>query len=384
MIAIIGAGPVGSYCAYLLAREGFKVHLFEEHPKAGIPVQCTGIVTKNIFNYAPKSREFVINHFNSVQAVSPDNSYAEIPLNEYLLDRTKFDNFLLNQALAAGAKVHFSHRFIEIKNNKAIFKTKDGLVGCSYQYLIGADGPLSKVAKSAGIYNNREFFIGMQAVVRGNFGSHTFTTFFGNKIAPGFFAWVVPESSTTARVGLATRNNTNHYFQNFLNANKFQPIEYQGGLIPIYNSRQVVQKDNICLMGDAACLVKSTTGGGLVPGLESAKLLARCILNNRFGDYSRNLKKLRLQLYLHNILRNTLDTFEDTDYMQLIMQMKKQSVQKILETEDRDLPMKLLLKLTFAEPKVLLFFRKMALNFKKRKIFKLLITFYNLGGNAHD
>lgn len=353
MISIIGAGPVGSYCAYLLSKKGFKVHLFEEHPKAGLPIQCTGIVTKNIFNYVPKSREFIINHFNSVQAVSPDNSYSEIPLNEYLLDRTKFDNFLLNKAVDAGAKIHFSHRFIGIKNNKAIFKTKDGLVGCSYKYLIGADGPLSKVAKSAGIYNNREFFIGMQAVVRGNFGPHTFTTFFGNKISPGFFAWVVPESSTTARVGLATKNNTNYYFQNFINALHFQPVEYQGGLIPIYNSKQLVQKNNICLIGDAAGLVKSTTGGGLVPGLESAKILAKCVSNNKINNYPRAIKKLRFQLYLHNLLRNTLDNFSDTDYTQLIKQMKKPSVQKILQDENRDFPVKLLLKLLIANPSFL-------------------------------
>lgn len=350
MISIIGAGPVGSYCAYLLSKKGFKVHLFEDHPKVGVPVQCTGIVTKNIFNYVPKSKEFITNHFNSVQAVAPDNSYSEIPLNEYLLDRTKFDNFLLNQAIAAGAKIHFSHRFIGIKNNKAIFKTKDGLVCCSYQYLIGADGPISKVAKSAGLYNDRKFFVGMQAVVRGNFSPHTFTTFFGKDIAPGFFAWVVPESSTSARIGLATRNNTNHYFQNFLNALHFQPVEYQGGLIPIYNSKQIVQKDNICLIGDAACLVKSTTGGGLVPGLESARILAQCISNNKINNYPYAIKKLRFQLYLHNILRNTLDNFADKEYIRLIKQMTKPAVQDVLRDENRDFPLKLLMKLLVANP----------------------------------
>ena len=358
MISIIGAGPVGSYCAYLLSKKGFKVHLFEDHPKAGVPVQCTGIVTKNIFKYVPKSREFVINHFSAVQAVAPDNSYSEISLNEYLLDRTKFDNFLLNQAIAAGAKVHFSHRFIGIKNNKAIFKTREGLVGCKYDYLIGADGPLSKVAKSASLYNDREFFIGMQAVVRGNFSPHTFTTFFGNKIAPGFFAWVVPESSTTARVGLATRHSTNHYFQSFLNALHFQPVEYQGGLIPGYNSKQIVQKNNICLVGDAACLVKSSTGGGLVPGLESARILAKCISNNKADNYPRAIKKLRFQLYLHNIVRNTLDNFADNDYIHLIEQMKKPAVQNILRDGNRDFPARMLIKLAMANPEFISLIKK--------------------------
>lgn len=358
MISIIGAGPVGSYCAYLLSKKGFKVHLFEEHPKAGVPVQCTGIVTKNILNYVPKSKEFIINHFDAVQAVAPDNSYAEIPLKEYLLDRTKFDNFFLNKALDAGTKVHFSHRFIGIRNNKAVFRTKEGFVGCKYDNLIGADGPVSKVAKSAGIYNNREFFAGMQAIVRGNFGPHTFITFFGKDIAPGFFAWVVPESSTSARAGLATRHNTNYYFQNFLNALNFQPVEYQGGLIPIYNNKQIVQKDKVCLIGDAACLVKSTTGGGIIPGLESARILAKCILNNKLNNYSCAIKKVRFQLYLHNILRNTLDNFADVDYIQLIRQMKKSAVQKVLQDENRDSPASMLFKLLLANQGFFSFLKK--------------------------
>jgi len=355
MISIIGAGPVGSYCAYILAKKGFKVHLFEEHPKTGIPVQCTGIVTKNIFKYVPKSKEFVINHFSEVQAVAPDNSFAQIPLNEYLLDRTRFDNFLLNQAVNAGAQVHFNHKFIGLKGKKAVFRTKEGFVGCNSEHIIGADGPLSKVAKSAGLYNNREFLIGMQAVVRGNFSQHTFTTFFGNNTSPGFFAWVVPESSTTARVGLATKKNTTYYFQNLLNELHFQPIEYQGGLIPIYNShnlsQQVQNNDNdVHLIGDAACLVKSTTGGGLIPGLESARILAKCIPNNQTNNYSNAIKKLRFQLYLHNLIRNTLDNFSDADYNNLIKQMKKSAVQNILAKADRDFPVNMLVKLVLVNP----------------------------------
>lgn len=358
MISIIGAGPVGSYCAYLLSKRGFRVNLFEEHPKAGLPIQCTGIVTKNILNYVPKSREFIVNHFSEVQAVAPDNSYSEIPLKEYLLDRTKFDNFLLNKAVDAGAVVHFNHRFIGIKNSKAIFQTKEGLVGCKYDSLVGADGPLSKVAKSAGLYIDRHFLVGMQAVVRGNFSPHAFTTFFGKSLAPGFFAWVVPESSTSARVGLATKNNTNHYFQNFLNALHFQPVEYQGGLIPIYNSKQVVQKGNIGLIGDAAGLVKSTTGGGLVPGLESARVLAKCISDNKLNMYPKAIKKLRFQLYLHNLLRNALDNFSDSDYINLVNQMKKPAVQNILKNGDRDLPALLLAKLAVVNPGFLSFIKK--------------------------
>ena len=45
MITIVGAGPAGSYLAYLLAKQGEKVIVLEEHSAVGSPVQCTGIVT---------------------------------------------------------------------------------------------------------------------------------------------------------------------------------------------------------------------------------------------------------------------------------------------------------------------------------------------------
>ena len=48
MITIVGAGPAGSYLAYLLAKQGKEVTILEEHSKVGAPVQCTGIVTHSI------------------------------------------------------------------------------------------------------------------------------------------------------------------------------------------------------------------------------------------------------------------------------------------------------------------------------------------------
>jgi geranylgeranyl reductase family protein len=355
MISIIGAGPTGSYCAYLLAKNGFEVNLYEEHPKVGLPVQCTGIVTKNLFKYVPKSKNFIINKFEKVQTVAPNNDYAEIPIEEYLLDRTKFDNYILNKAADNGAQIHYNHKFKQLKNNKAILKTKQGLISNKFNFLIGADGPNSTVAKQANLYNNRDFLIGMQARVRGHFNKNTFTTFFGNRLTPNFFAWVVPESTTTARVGLATKNNTHNHFQFFLKSLNFQILEYQGGLIPIYNHKQKLKKDNIYLIGDAATLTKATTGGGLVTGLESARLAAVSIIKNK--NYEKEMKKTRFNLKIHKKVRKTLNNFNDKDYIKLINIMKKKKIQNILKKENRDFPLKMLLKLAIKEPRLLCFLK---------------------------
>jgi len=104
MISIIGAGPSGCFLAHQLAKAGFEVNIFEEHENIGLPVQCTGLVTPNLFDLVPLKKSFIVNKFNSVKVTAPNKISAEIKVQEYLLDRKEFDNYLLEKALDAGAK----------------------------------------------------------------------------------------------------------------------------------------------------------------------------------------------------------------------------------------------------------------------------------------
>ena len=60
-IVIIGAGPIGCYAAYLLAKEGYCVDIYENHSYVGSPIQCTGLLTSDfdLFNFPMSS--FLIN-----------------------------------------------------------------------------------------------------------------------------------------------------------------------------------------------------------------------------------------------------------------------------------------------------------------------------------
>ena len=364
MISIIGAGPSGCFLAYELAKAGFEVHIFEEHKETGLPVQCTGLVTKELFDLIPLKKEFLVNKLDTVKVIAPNKQFAEIKVNEFLLDRSKFDQYLLKKAVNAGANIHFTHRFIDYnhQNKKVILKKDNKIKKINTNTLVGADGPLSQVAKSAGIYGNRKFFIGMQAIVKANFSKNTYKTFFGN-IAPGFFAWIVPESSNQARIGLATRQNTRQYFNNFLKG-KGKVIALQSGIIPTYNKNQKVRKNNVYLTGDAATFCKATTGGGLVPGLKSANILADCIINNK--NYASSLKKVRHQLLMHNLIRSTLNRFSTSDYNKLIAYIDTPKIASILYKHNRDSVLALIPKLLLAEPGFLYFSKCL---FQKKKTF---------------
>ncbi len=354
-ISIIGAGPGGSFLAKLMAQKGHDVTIYEDHPCVGIPVQCTGIVTKKFLELSPIKKEFLVNEMKKVRIVAPNNQATEIPLHEYVLDRAKLDQYLVNCAIDAGAKLHIKHRFLGLCDGKIQIKHEGKIIEKKTDIIVGADGPLSDVAKSAGIYHPRQMFIGHQATIRGNFEKEVFTTYFG-KIAPGFFAWVVPESETIARVGLATTTNPQNHFKKLLEQIKGTQIAIQAGPIPWYTGKETVEKNNIYLVGDAAGLAKATTGGGIITAMKSSKILAECIETGK--NYTKELKPLRTMLWLHKIIRHALNNFTDQEYNQLIQMMNKQSIKEVLTKYTREEPAKILPRMLLHEPRFLKFATK--------------------------
>ncbi len=346
-ICVVGAGPAGSYAALLLAQQGHKVDVFEDHPEIGLPVQCTGIVTKALFDLIEKD-EYIIQTVNTIKINAPTHS-MEMPLHEHIICRHKFDNFLAKKAQEAGATYHLEHRFLRVENGEAVFRHKGEEKTVPFGALIGADGPNSEVAKAAGL-EKQSFWVGIQATMEGTWDSNRFETWFGSA-APGFFAWSVPESSSLSRVGVAGKK-PRVFFDRLRENLDCKVKEMQGGPIPIYKKR-AVQKDNIYLVGDAAGFVKATTGGGIITGMLSSKALATALLKQE--PYERHLRPLRKELRLHSLLRWLLDRFKDKDYDRLVRLMQNKKIKQILYDHPREFPSKFLGKLLLAEPRLLLF-----------------------------
>jgi len=364
MITIIGGGPVGCYTGYLLAKAGFKVEIFEEHGIIGKPFQCTGIVTNSFKNIIKLRKEFLVNILDKVKVFAPNNDFVELKLKkeEFVIDRVKFDQYLANKSINAGTSVHLNHKFVGKEKDKIIIKDLKNkkFKKINYKILIGADGPLSQVAKTFSLYGKRKFFVGHQVRVKFKTYPDCYETYFGKNF-PNFFGWVVPESDKVARIGLAAKTNSVLFFNKFLNMKNIKEkdiIDRQSGIIPIYNSTIKTQKDNVFLVGDAATQVKATTGGGLICGLTTAQCLAESIIKNE--DYEKYWrKKVEKDLRLHLMIRNILNRFTDKDYNYLIKLTKKERVKKIIERYDRDFPMKILFKLLVHEPRFLLFLGKL-------------------------
>ena len=69
-----------AYLACLLAKEGRKVIILEEHNKIGLPIQCTGIVTHSIENFFKLKNEVIANRLDKV-IVASKNSKITVKLH---------------------------------------------------------------------------------------------------------------------------------------------------------------------------------------------------------------------------------------------------------------------------------------------------------------
>ena len=357
MITIVGAGPAGSYLAYLLAKKGKDACIIEEHNKVGSPVQCTGIVTASIEKFVNLPKEVIANKCSKVVVVSK-NKRIEAETEEIVMWRNKFDEFLANMAVDAGAKLLTGCQFVSLEGKNKIKirdKKNNEIKNIEAEAVVGADGPSSAVAKAAGLSSNSKFYIGMQAKVKLKSGIGAFETHFGESF-PNFFGWVVPESEDTVRLGLGAFENAKGHFYRFLEkvtGNK-EILCWESGIIPLYNPKKIIQKDNIYLIGDAASQTKATTGGGIIPSLKAAQTLCDCIISNK--SYNKEFKKQSgRELLLHLKIRNILNKFSDRDYDHLLKLMSQEKVKKILKKYDRDTPIPLVLNLLLKEPRFLLF-----------------------------
>lgn len=359
MISVIGAGPAGAYTSYLLAKQGYDVKLFEEHTTIGSPIQCTGILTEGIFKFFKPKKETIANTISRIK-IHSQNEEVELKLKkkEIIVNRTEFDRSIADMAHDAGTEVLTGHRFLEKQGKNIIIQNVKNLEKKQFSpsYLIGADGPNSQVAKSAGMKGKRKFFYGAQATIKGNFDPDCYEVYLGS-ICPDLFAWVVPEDTKHARAGLASYAHPHKYFQAFLKKLGSPVVcECQGGLIPLYNKSIETEKSNTFLVGDAAFQVKASTAGGIIQGLTAAKAAEQAIIQEQ--SYEKLWKKsLQKDLQIHLLIRKMMNRFSDKDYDYLLKLVKQERIKHILEKHERDYPSKFVMALAIKEPRFAYFAR---------------------------
>lgn len=272
--AIIGGGAAGNMTAWLLARRGYKIVVLEKKGSIGKEV-CGGLVTHRVLEMS--KTEAVLNEIKGAYVYFPDGREICIggdKTHAYVIDRQKFDSELAEKAMAEGAVYKLKFAVKKISDNRI-----EGKEDIKFDYLIGADGALSKVAKQFDMGG-----IGYINAVQGEAKIHAdenFVRVYINKsIAPGFFSWIIPDGEK-ARIGLgSSEKGLKKKIDDFAKMLKAEIKNVKGGIIPV--GMRKFFRDNVALIGDAAGQVKATSGGGIY-----ASLLAANILAENFPDFKK-------------------------------------------------------------------------------------------------
>ena len=279
-ILIIGAGPVGSYTARRLARQGYKVTLLEKRPDLGGPVCCAGIISPDCVKLLEGEDLPVLNAFSGARVYSPNGQVLELKRNSVqavALDRGLMDLKLAERAGAAGAACVFGIKATHIKaddtsvtvytndNRSNVYRGRLALITAGFN---------PALTSSLGMGIPADFAVGVQARVEMK-APLPLCIFTSKLFAPGFFSWLEPLEDGTALAGLLCRKNAAAAFLKFINYLKEEGFIISAGK-PQYRgvSLKPIPKtysDRLLVIGDAAGQVKPITGGGIFYGLKAAE-----------------------------------------------------------------------------------------------------------------
>jgi geranylgeranyl reductase family protein len=387
---VVGAGPIGSYTAWRLAKLGYSVALLEEHSEIGRPEQCAGLVNRGLFDLPGLEDILEDVRFHDIKGAdifSPSGNILPLragKVKAVSIDRARFDKILSLKASSSGAMLFPSSKVTEVRNlednHELTIEGINGMKKMEVGMLIGCDGAASTIRRVMGFEKPLSVIPGAAIQVEVDSGSvpdDLVAVFTGERTAKGFFAWAVPAGSkTTMRIGLASESGV--HLQNGLRSLfgderifrwlgledgetcGLDPISWNYGPVPMGSPRTII-KDRVVILGDSSGMAKPTSGGGIYPGLMASDKLAGAIeeqgelsqvslelFRSRWGSgYGRELERSRF-------FRKLISQVVDDEVEEVVSRMADPELLRIINEEgDIDHPLRLALLLIRKDPSLL-------------------------------
>jgi digeranylgeranylglycerophospholipid reductase len=281
---VIGGGPTGSRVAALLVEKRHRVLVLERKPRPGEKVCCTGIIGRECADAFDIGDRLILRNINSASLFSPSGNRLHLYRPETqacVLDRAAFDVAMVERAQHAGAAYRFDSLAtnVKIEPERAIVSvSRHGREETlSTKSVVIAAGYAPGLLRRLGLGAFGDFTYGAQADVE-TAALDEVEVYFGD-MAPGFFAWLVPISPSTARAGLMSRVKPGDYLKKWLEHLKAQDriapadVAISYGAIPLKPPARTYG-ERLLAVGDAAGQVKPTSGGGIYYGLLGADIAA--------------------------------------------------------------------------------------------------------------
>jgi len=288
-VAIVGGGPGGLSAARRLAADGWSVTLFEEHDHVGTPVHCTGVLAEDVIGSMDLPAEAVLNPLSTVRFVAPAGhsfDYTTTTTEAVVIDREVFDSALARRAEAAGATVIRGGRVTAIDpaadgvtltvQDREPVRARSVILACganyAFQKRLGLGMPATFLQSAQ---------LELPADRLGDVEIH-----FGSEIAPKGFAWAVPvrrAGGTFVRIGVMADADAGLYFSRMLARVRDcwavavpDSLAPRRRMLPLASVKRTYA-DRVLAVGDAAGLVKPTTGGGIYYSVVSGEIAAEVL-----------------------------------------------------------------------------------------------------------
>lgn len=299
-VVIIGAGPAGLAAAERLASRRRDTLVLEEHEAVGRPVHCTGVLGHDAFTELDLPRDTILSITRSATfrsghgdpvLVESENIIATI------VDRGPFDARLAERAGAAGAEIRTGARVdaIRVAPTHVTVTPREG-EPIHARALVLACGANYRFNRALGLGIPGTYVQSAQLELPFPAMPHIDVRM-GRTIAPGGFAWAVPfmrGETSYARLGVLCETDARGRFHDAFAAIAREygappdpPADPRLKMLPLGPVKKTVS-DRVLAVGDAAGLVKPTTGGGiyygLLSGLFAADALDACLATDRLGE----------------------------------------------------------------------------------------------------
>jgi len=293
---IIGAGPAGLFAGLRLAQRGLRVALLEEHQVVGHPVHCTGILAREAFDEFDLPPDLILNELTTARFFSPsgqDVVYRTRAIEAVAIDRAAFDARLADDARRAGVCLMLGSRVTSVScDADGVSVESAGRRALTARACVLACGGRYALHRQLGLTVPSLFLHTAQREVPvahpGDVEVH-----FGSEVAPRGFGWAVPiwrEGRAYARIGVMSEDRSPTYFDRMLarvaerwgvQASHEGPPRQK--ILPLNRISRTYGR-RLVVVGDAAGLVKPTTGGGIYYSLVSAALAADVLLDGLGRD----------------------------------------------------------------------------------------------------
>jgi len=332
-VIVVGAGPVGSYTAYLLARKGLDVGILEKNQTIGKDVNCTGVVSAKCFKRFVLPDKTILRPIDSIKAFSPSGNYvryrAASPL-AYVVNRSLFEQEINALAVREGATVYLNARVER-------FNVADG----RFEVKVRTEEEQREIGSAMGVVATgfdlnppkgvstgpKDYLYGIQTEAKVKDIGNEIEIYFGREIVPGSFAWIVPTNNGLSKIGLIAKKNPaallNGFLRNPLIGDRINSDDNQIKCSPIpYGSTPKSHAERLIIVGEAAGQVKTTTGGGIYFGFLCSEIAASVITKafrkkdfseKALQEYDVNWRKaIDPELKAGKFLRNFFSRLSDT------------------------------------------------------------------------